>query len=233
MSKIAAVVFPPIDPIRGSFSEEVNVERGVEAHPEILGELNRVLHAYLVLGDPRRIQSYKIDSSRTMTAAALLRSMQLFVLGHEHGHFLVRHGGDNLGPPPASRDPAIRDKWNVEYGADRVGLSMMYAVTGHLVLSFWGAVNLLVCMEVFERCQSILATGAFDPTATSPTHPPNLTRGRQLRAVIREDRPGEETEKAITLANQLDSFWARTWQIAEPHWLAMHKQGVRPSMIWS
>ena len=232
MSKIAAVVFPAIDPMRGSFSAEVNVERGVEAHPEILEQLNRVLHAYLVLGDPRRIPSYKIDNSRVMTAVLLLRSMELFALGHEYGHIVARHG-DNLGPNP-SPDASVRYSWDGEYGADRVGLSLMHSVMGGpLVLTFWGAVNFFVCLEVFDRCRSILTTGAFDPKATSPTHPPNLARGQQLRTVIREDRAGAETEKAIKLANQLDSFWSRMWQIAEPQWLAMHKKGVRPSVIWS
>src|SRR6266850_3143969 len=127
---------------------------------------------------------------------------------------LARHG-DNLGPNP-SADASVRYRWDDEYGADRVGLSLMFSVMGRLVLTFWGAVNFLVCLEVFDRCRSILATGAFDPKATSPTHPPNLARAQQLRTVLREDRPGAETEKAIRLANQLDSFWSRMWQVAEP-----------------
>jgi hypothetical protein len=231
MSKIAAVVFPPIDLSRGRLSAEPNIDRAVDAHPEILDQLNRVLHAYLVLGDPRRIRQWTIDKSRVATAALLLRSLELFALGHEYGHAAAGHD-DNLGPNP-SPDPAVRRNWDDEYGADRVGISLMYGVMGDLSLSFLGAVNLFACFEVFDRCRAILSTGRFDPRATSPTHPPHLVRAQQLRAVIREDHAAAETEGAIRLANQLDSFWNRMWQVAEPHWLAEYKKGVRPSIIWS
>jgi hypothetical protein len=231
MSALTAQVFPPIDLRRGWFASEVNVDRGVEAHPELLDQFNQVLNAYLVLGDPRRIVAPKIDNSRVMTRALLLRSMELFALGHEYGHAAASHG-DSLGPNP-SNDASTRYNWDDEYGADRVGVSLMSSVIGDLPLSFWGAVSLFVCLEVFDRCRSILATGAFDPKATSPTHPPPLARAQQLRAVIREDRPGADTERAIRLANSLDSFWSRMWQIAEPYWLAQYKKGVRPSVIWS
>ena len=108
----------------------------------------------------------------------------------------------------------------------------MYGVMGNITLTFWGAVQFFVCMEVFDRCESILTKGSFDPKARSSTHPPNLARIQQLRTVLREDSPGAETEKAIQLANQLDSFWSRLWQVAEPDWIAMYKKGVRPSAIW-
>jgi hypothetical protein len=231
ISTLAAVVFPPIDAQRGWFASPVNVDRGVDAHPELLDHFNRVLHAYVVLGDPRSIRVLTIDNTHRMTAGLLLRSSELFALGHEYGHAAARHD-NNLGPNP-SPDASIRYNWDDEYGADRVGLSMMFSVMSNLTLTFWGAVNLFVCLEMFNRCRSILATGAFDPKSTSDTHPPPLKRAQQLRAVLREERPGAETEKAIRLANDLDSFWSRMWQVAEPHWHDQYKKGVRPSVIWS
>jgi hypothetical protein len=230
MSKIAAIVFPPIDLVRGRFASEPNVDRAVPAHPEILDLLNRVLHAYLVDGDPRRVRPFAIDNSRIATAALLLRSLELFVLGHEYGHAAAGHS-DNLGPNP-SPDPAVRRDWDDEYGADRVGVSLMYGVMEDLTMSFWGAINLFACLEIFDRCRSILATGRFDPKATSRTHPPHLVRAQQLRTVVREDHGGADAESAIRLADQLDSFWSRLWQIAEPQWLDQYKKGVRPSLIW-
>ena len=47
-------------------------------------------------------------------------------------------------------------------------------VMGNITLTFWGAVQFFVCMEVFDRCESILTKGSFDPKATSSTHPPIL-----------------------------------------------------------
>jgi hypothetical protein len=230
MSKISASVFPSIDPRTGWFSTKVDVDAAVDAHPDLLDQVNRILHAYLVQGDPRTIPSYALDNSRLMTAGVLLRSLELFVLGHEYGHF-VASPSDNLGPNP-SRDPSIRANWDKEYGADIVGLSLMAGVIGDMTLTLWGAVQFFVCMEVFDRCRSILTKGSFDPKATSPTHPPHLVRGQQLRVFLREERSGPETEKAIQLADQLDSFWSRLWQVAEPDWIAKYKQGVRPSIIW-
>ena len=134
-----------------------------------------------------------------MTAARLLRSLELFVLGHEYGHVITSHT-DDLGPNP-SKDPSIRRNWDTEYGSDRVGLGLLYGVMGDLTLTFWGAVQFFVCMEVFDRCRSILTKGSFDPKATSPIHPPHLARVSSCRTVLREDRPAAETETAIQLAN--------------------------------
>ena len=231
MSKLAAIVFPPIDPSQGWFSRPVNVDLALKAQPDLLEEFNRILHAYLVLGDPRRIASYAIDGSRVMTASVLLRSLQLFVLGHEYGH-VATAPGDNLGPNP-SQDPEIRRSWDREYGADRVGLSVMYSVMGNVPLTFWGPIHFFSCLEAFDRCRSILTRGAFDAKATSRTHPQNLLRAQQLRSVVRELRPGDETERAIQLANQIDSLWSRLWQLSEERWLRMYKQGQRPSVIWT
>jgi hypothetical protein len=231
MSKITASVFPPIDLGRGWFSTEIDLDLAVKARPDILDQVNRILHAYLVLGDSRKAPSYAIDNSRLMTATLLLRSLELFALAHEYGHIITRPT-DNLGPDP-SKDTLIRRNWDAEYGSDRVGLSLLYAVMGDLTLTFWGVVQFFVCMEVFDRCRSILTKGAFDPKVTSPIHPPHLARSQQLRTVLREDRPGPKTESAIQLANQLESFWSRLWQVAEPQWITKYKQGVRPSVIWS
>ena len=230
MSKIAALVFPPIDAGTGWFSKDVDLDRGVEEHPEVLDELQATLYAYLVQGDPRRAPSPTIADRHVMTAATLLRSLELFVLGHEYGHIVASHS-DDVGPNP-SADATIRYDWDDEYGADSVGVSLMTAVMDDFPLAFWGAVHWFSCQEVFDRCRAILANGAYDPKVVSPTHPPNLARSRQLRVVARELRAGPETERAIRLADQVDSFWSRLWQVSEPYWVEMYQQGKRPAAIW-
>jgi hypothetical protein len=231
MSKISASVFPSIDPRTGWFSTKVDVDAAVDAHPDLLDQVNRILHAYLVQGDPRTIPSYRLQNSQGITAMLLLRSLELFVLGHEYGHF-VGSRTDSLGLN-LPRDPSIRANWDKEYRADLLGLRVMHGVVGDVSLTFWAAVQFFVCMEVFDRCRSILTRGSFDDKVTSRTHPPNLARIQQLRAFIRGLRPGDETELAIELANELDSFWSRLWQVAEPYWIAKYKEGVRPSIIWT
>ena len=138
--------------------------------------------------------------------------------------------GTNLGPPPP--DPQLRAAWDKEYGADQVGLSLMYGVWGNLPLTFWGAVQFFSCMEAFRRALSILATGVVRSNS-SGSHPPPLLRAQYLRSVAREFMPGAETETAIRLADQLDSFWGRLWQASEARWVDMYKRKVPPSEIWS
>ncbi len=230
MSRIAALAFPSIDPATGWFASEVDIARDVGKHPEILDQFQALLHAYLVEGDPRRAKVPAIGDPHVMTAAILLRSLELFVLGHEYGHIVASHA-DHMGPNP-SADATIRYDWDDEYGADSVGVSLMTSVMGDFPLAFWGAVHWFACKEVFDRCRSVVATGMVEPPAATATHPPNLERSRQLRIVVRELRPGPETEQAIALAGQLDSFWSRLWQISEPYWVKMHKQGKRPAAIW-
>ncbi len=230
MSRIAALAFPSIDPATGWFAQPVDTARDVGRHPEILDQLQATLQAYLVEGDPRRAAVPPIGDSHVMTAAILLRSLELFALGHEYGHIVAGHS-DNLGPNP-STDATVRYNWDTEYGADSVGVSLMTSVMGDFRLGFWGAGHWFACREIVDRCLAILATGAVEAPSLTSTHPPNLERSRQLRAVVRDLRPGPETEQAIALASQLDSFWGRLWQISEPTWVGMHKQGKRPAAIW-
>jgi hypothetical protein len=228
LSKVAASVFPPIDLRRGWFSKDFDIAAATKANPEVLNQFNRILRAYVVDGDSRSIAWYPVDDAHRPAAGILLRSLELFVLGHEYGHVLVKSEAGLGPPPPNSR---LREAWDREYGADRVGLSLMNAVTRDLPLTFWGPVQFFSGMEAFRRALSILRTGEVDP-GTSGDHPPPLVRAQNLRAVVRESMPGAEAEKAIHLADQLDAFWGRLWQMSEERWIAMHKQKVKPSLIW-
>jgi hypothetical protein len=229
MAKLAAGAVPPLDQ-RGAFTRNVDVSAAA-SNPSVIEQFHRILHAYVVLGESRRIPPYEIDKAREFTAGLMIRSLELFVLGHEYGHPVVSPPERSLGPAPA--DPRLVSRWNNEYAADEMGVRLTHAGMGNLSLTFWGAVQFFSCMEAFRRALSILRTGAVG-TDSSGGHPPSPFRAQYLSSVISTLASGAESKQAIQLGAQLDVFWRRLWQAVEPRWVEMYKgKKERPSEIWS
>jgi hypothetical protein len=223
MSKIAGRAFPPLRPGPDgvTFAAEPDPVGFAETHPEILTQFNKVLQAYVVLGDPRRAPKFPMNDSEFPVEGTLLRSMELFLLCHEYAHLLLRH----LEKQHDSQD---------EYDADQLGMVMMTKVMSDASLrySYWGADYMLSCCDALEQCLSVLRSGSVDQTAVSPSHPPTPSRRERLRAVLRGLSPGNETEAAIRLATQLQGFVDSLCQQSIADWKQMYKENVRPSEAW-
>ena len=235
MARLAANAFPPLVPDGASARFETRSDplAVLKRRPEIQDQFNRILYAYVVLGNPWRTPVISVDAPLLPTAMVLLRSMELFCMGHEYTHVIWRH--PERGAEFAQTEQQwIRWSWKAEYAADEVGLSLTHsAMSMDLHYSFWGADYFFSCSDIVERCLDVLRVGAVKPAMPQSEHPPTSQRRKKIREVLRDVRPGPDAETAIELGARLQAFIDALWEQSVPRWVALHKSNVRPSPIWS
>jgi hypothetical protein len=180
------------------------------------------------------------DPVRNTWAQMLRDSVQLFALGHEYGHILKGHLGQQrpaagLGGPREADPEELAWSNQEEVEADAQGLSLSVAAgqsRGHdLPIGFLGADFYFTMTHVLERAISVLRHGHENVSADATTHPPPVLRRMILRHVLSRHRT-PQVDAAIGLGENMEQVVEMLWQDLRPRLVDAYRAGVRPLQRW-
>lgn len=240
-AKAVSRAFPFTGTVDGKLqfsSAQEDLDRELVSKPEISERYTELILAYVVGGHPHMAKPYLPEPNYDGISALLRESTELFVVGHEYGHFLSGHLSQDATQKAKLGEEAtdeIMTNWNQEFEADVRGLELMLAAMGQkgydLSLSFWGADFFFGCIDTIERAVSIIQTGVVSPQH-STTHPPTLMRRQLLHQVLQNSVPEEHRQGPIQLAGIVQSVLERMWSACEPILQRAHERGVELAPAW-
>jgi hypothetical protein len=242
MSKLIAQLLPPARISEYSITMETPAtpELLVDHSPEMVERFDAVLRAYVIEGNPRRIPPFALTLPHKPMAVVLLRTMELFVLGHELGHLIARHLLKSkrvraaLGSINAER---VQMSWDQEHEADHWGfnyLMVVEKVTMGLKLCYSGCDLFFSCIRAVERCLNVLQFGPSgeDRPWIGDSHPPVADRRRYLRSIIGDLATPQEARECIGFGEALQAVVEELWLRVRSRFHQLHDSGVRPSPVW-
>jgi hypothetical protein len=220
--------------------EPDKVRERLARHPESARRFGELVRAYLETGVPYNAPQYLQDPVRNTWAEMLCRSMQLFALGHEYGHILEGHLGQQrpaagLGGSESADPEELAWSNQEEIEADAQGVSLSVAAgqsEGHdLPIGFLGADFYFTMTHVLERAISVLRHGHENVSADATTHPPSVLRRMILRHVVSRHRT-PQVDAAIGLGENMEQVVEMLWRDLRPRLVDAHRAGVRPLQRW-
>lgn len=171
--------------------EPGRVRERLEQQPQSARRFGELVRAYLETGMPYKAPQYTQEPVRNTWAMMLCDSVELFALGHEYGHILKNHLGQQrpaawLGGPDLAEPEELAWSRQQEFEADAQGLSLSMAAMqsrGYdLPIGFLGADFYFTMTHVMERAISMLRHGHDNVPADEVPSRPSL-----LKRVIRRD----------------------------------------------
>jgi hypothetical protein len=163
--------------------------------PQSARRFGELVRAYLETGRPYQAPQYTQEPVRNTWAMMLCDSVELFALGHEYGHILKNHLGQQrpaawLGGPGMAEPEELAWSRQQEFEADSQGLSLSMAAMQSrgfdLPIGFLGADFYFTMTHVMERAVSMLRHGHDNVPADADEVP---SRPSLLKRVIRRDGP--------------------------------------------
>jgi len=164
----------------------------------------------------------------------LTEAMELFVVGHEYAHHILKHSLDGTA---SALGEAAGVAHKAETEADILGL-MLSMNAGHdidppniFAVYGIGAVAILSAMEYCRRGERLLRTGTLSAENTRDTHPALAARLTCLVKVVPELMKGYGPDQTIVV-NRMHYLFARTielaWESASGILSNAHREGARP-----
>jgi hypothetical protein len=243
-SKAVVYAFPERQESSGgagfSTSKE-EIRKRIETHPEPRRRFQEVLAAYLLAGTPSAAPPYFQAQPHATLSSILRQSMELFILGHEYGHFIGNHLQEGRQVKAAIGNEKVTEimrSWSDEFEADVYGLQLSVAAmrkTGHdTALGYWGADFFFTMLDSVERALHILTTGKeadLDGKNAAPSsHPPPALRRQYLRNAV--NKLFKNDADPIGLAEALQFSTELLWEKTKPMFMDAYKDGRRPHSSW-
>jgi hypothetical protein len=236
-------------------SEMNKLQESLLKQNEILYHFLDLIESYLISGTPGASKQYLLEGPYDSLAFILLRSMELFAIGHEYGH--IFRGDLMEGKVVASlvgrkSVGKIVYSWEKEFLADEMGLKLMLwsrqrvvselAITkwnwekiqDALSLFYWGPALFFSSMDIIDRAKKILNTGTPPPALeqeeapTVTSHPHPLLRRDKMIEMIAKNYKDEAYPAGLVLTAILDVLWAST----VPFLVDLYRKGKRPHVRW-
>lgn len=206
-AKNSAVAFKATpEAIKQVLSEDPNVEQ----------LLYKTLHTWIVDGYPQFETNNPPPLQYHPPLGMLITHAERFVIAHEYGHIFTRLLGVEL-----------RQKWNVEYEADKFAYNM--ALTSASILdrlppniSIQGAFFVLTAIDVMRKAITTVMCGYVPKDLGSKSHPPATHRLARLKRLFQEDIAESALEGAMVPSKTLNLLWERI----EPKFQDLHRQSA-------
>ena len=219
-------------------TSEEDLGRAFASQPQNGARFLELLLAYVFGGHPYLAQSYLLHPEHQQLANVLMHSFELFVLGHEYGHFVCGHlssGNTKKAMFGAESSDEIITSWQQEFEADTKGLEVTLAVMQKqgfdLAVAFLGADFFFGCVEIVERAISIARSGEIAADLAS-THPPTASRREMLRKLLSHSVPKDVAQGPLRLCEIVNSILQQFWSLCEPALRKAHKDGVELAQCW-
>ncbi len=223
---------------------EEKVRKRIVSNPEVLTRFQEVLQAYLLEGLPGAAPQYYQPEPHLSLSTIICRSMELFILGHEYGHFIQNHLFDGLTVKSVIGDKEVTEierSWSDEIEADGCGVQLsmtaMQKSKYDESIGYCGADLFLTCLDIVHRASSILRTGkedVFDPDDLhSSSHPHPVLRKHYLREKLLPRIIDPETkEQIVNFAELLEIAVEVLWEKTKPIFINKFKDGNRLHSSW-
>ncbi|QCP48460.1 hypothetical protein FAZ95_04210 [Trinickia violacea] len=158
-------------------------------------------------------------------------SMMWFVVGHEYGHHIMKHGSGGI----ASAEGEDRDRQHgMELEADMLATWLCMEAGNSeprnnvFALANAGAVALLATLEFIRKGNQILKNGKSLPGSTRDSHPGIYQRRRAISFLTERLSSPRTSYQFISLQNLYYRIVATTWNVAAKRLAEQHVFGVRP-----
>jgi len=222
------------DPIPDSLAVQLAVDRNPKVHEQFC----RILLELLL--------RHNLEASAAHATARLgpnvhriilQQAAQIFLLGHEYGHFVGDHFAGKQTPDyginifelaNGKRVEQFEDekrRWNDECHADEMGASLLFETARtrkwDVDVAFAGLEIFLSCREHLEHAKHILSIGSTD-IPPSPTHPPAYTRCEVLRQHVKRTMAQEVADMANRVGMLVECLVKVLFEKALPYLVAEH-----------
>jgi hypothetical protein len=213
------------------------IERRLAEDDTCARRLHELLKAYLVAGDTLSAPQYFLADEWRPPAAALLASMELFVVGHEAAHILGGHFDGQLSTGAVPFSPEIDEvqwSWMQEFDADVLGLSLsMTNLRDNGIppsASYWGADLFFTIDDIVSDVLLMWSFGGVG--VASETHPASAERVKNLRRAI---RPISDAAAGgpLYFAELADWILRRLWAEVRPHFASFRNSGGKLAPMWN
>ena len=237
ISKIIAKSIPiqkENDKIGFQFDEKMIVER-IEKENIILIRFKELILGFLLTGRATSASQYILESPFNKIADHLRLAMEVFIMGHEYAHILLRHLGDKETQKQILNTNDVFNviySWSQELDADVLGLPLMLIALKeegrrYPDLSYSGAELFFSAYEVIERGKCILKNGTDEfywrngkEDGPIGTHPPAERRRDNIRKAI-EYQFGT---KFLTTSYIIEKITKILWEKTKPELILIYKQ---------
>ncbi len=207
------------------FKEESILEQ-IEKNKEIFDHFKELIIGFVLTGYATSASQYILEAPFNKIADHLRLSMEVFVMGHEYAHILLRHLDSKETAKHALNSDGVFNilySWQQEFDADRLGLPLMIVALDeqdrqYRDLSYCGADLFFSSYEIIEKAKSILKNGTDefywkdDKTDSLGTHPPSVKRREELRKTA-EYQFGA---KFLTLSKLIEKIISVLWDKLRP-----------------
>jgi hypothetical protein len=189
----------------------------------------RTIAAYALHGWPPRGPIITTgDMIVTATRASLLEAMELFVVGHEYGHHVLKHGRIH-----SSNDDAQRS--NFENEADLFARSISMAIGSNssppnfVAMSGAGAVIALSSIDLVHRSRRMIDSGADKPVTVDDSHPALTDRIKHI-SVLDKTAPDDYASAFEDIRSCYTEIFNQVWSELLPLMGSLHSKGIRPTV---
>ena len=227
LTKVIAQAFPyekTENGVHQEFDEELVLEK-TKNETQITTRFQELVIAYLTTGFDKLPPPYPHDASYIMLAGHLREAMEVFILGHEYAHILLRHveSGKSDKKILSSEDISnVVFSWKQELDADGLGLPLMLLalkLKGRELdnISYSGAEAFFSGYEIIERGKAILKYGSDylywkhgKKDGRLSDHPSAETRRKNIRKLMIHNYGPESLKLGILVEKIIKILWERT-----------------------
>jgi hypothetical protein len=184
-------------------------------------------------GKPTYTPQYKLDERYEPFHYPLLRSIELFIVGHEYGHVLAGHLHNQatlrIGAITQDTKPDF-DAWDQEFEADARGFELMIntAERDHFPFSYLGAELFFIFLDLDERVNSLWYDGTEKISAGTRYHPPSRDRRNHIIKLAKSVLPPDWLEVYMAMSNGMSDIVESLWENLKLKLDAYRKLPVQP-----
>jgi hypothetical protein len=238
LSKIVSMAFPLThgenNTIKFVLDDEA-IDKQLAENSVIVQRFQELFTAHILYGSPAKAPAYTLDKNYYKVAQMLWKLMELFIIGHEYGHFILGHTDSPKAEVTmvGEKTKAFLPVWNQELDADAIGLSLLLRASTQggtdPAFCFCGVNLLLSCSDIIDRAWSMVKYGNENHRQSQETHPPSHVRCERLRETLRSWLPDGQAETLIRVGGKVERIVEQLWKRTRPVFCQYFHEGRRPA----
>jgi hypothetical protein len=209
--------------------------------PGIKHRFVELFRAYIVDGDMSFAPRYLLGKERLRLQQIILKSAELFVVGHEYGHVIngdLTRARSRAAALAGRKVSELHFGWRREYQADARGLEIMIQAMRNdrvfIPASVIGAGLFFAASHMMERIAEGLRSGSFEleQPNTRSSHPPPVARELHLRDCLNASLPRDDAQQCCLWLEIPSHILTMLFHLTKSEWQAMHQARLRPAQLW-
>ncbi|MEY9363863.1 hypothetical protein ABH994_006584 [Bradyrhizobium yuanmingense] len=210
-------------PLRYSHDPK-EVQTHLDQNPDLVVGWEDIFSAFALAKVPQADFTQTLNVPVTAIWAMLLRSIELFAMGHEYGHHVMRHG---LSDSSEEKEDVLEE----EHEADRFARAASIAMgadespQNRFAMYGVGAILILGAIDIIRRADALISTGS-DVTTPRKRHPSFVARIKEI-ATLDKQLPEADQKAAAAMRSGFMDIIEIIWDRIKPRLLQLHEEGQR------